>query len=88
MIAWPTRVILILHSKEVPLHRSFMLLTATKPVRGATTSDPVIKPAMGKAFHLEMTMTPWLDQLEEQMNLRDEVDAFLANLSPEDLTTK
>ena len=50
--------------------------------------DPTdaLKPSMGKVFHLEMSTTPWLDQLNEMPTPMDDVDAFLASLSDDELS--
>ena len=48
--------------------------------------DPLdaVKPTMGEIFHFEMSTTPWLDQLDD--NPEDEIDAFLASLSQDELS--
>ncbi len=58
-----------------------------KTTESAHYFDPLdtVKPTMGKALHLEMSTTLWLDQLERDINPFDEIIAFLASLSPEEL---
>ena len=48
--------------------------------------DPLdtVKPTMGEIFHFEMSTIPWLDQLDD--NPEDEIDAFLASLSQDELS--